>query len=86
MEENPKPRSYFGRIVGANLAVVLLLHSARTLLPPDSGIFLILFALAFINAVMGMLFSSQGQSDNGFACLVSAFVIFLVGVSNCAQS
>ncbi|SHJ27569.1 hypothetical protein SAMN02745146_2718 [Hymenobacter daecheongensis DSM 21074] len=85
-KEKKKPDSYFGRILALNLAVVVLLHVGRQQLAPDVHIFGALFGVVLINLVMLIFFIERDESENKLACLVSAFVILLVGFSDCAKS
>lgn len=79
-----KPKSYFGRIIAINLAIVVLLHTGRQFLAPSQSVFPLLFGLVFFNFMFMIYFSSNDQGDNAFACLLAVFVIGLIGFSDCA--
>jgi len=85
MEPAPAPKHYIGRILLINLGVVLVLHIGRQLLTGgDEGIFVLLFAMAFVNGVLflGCLVSGRGKTSIGF--LLAALLVFMMGFGDCA--
>lgn len=85
MDPTPAPKHYIGRILLINLGVVLLLHIGRQLLTGgDEGIFILLFAMAFVNVLLffGCLFSGRGKTSIGF--LLAALLVFVIGFGDCA--
>ena len=85
MDPAPAPKHYIGRILLINLGVVLVLHIGRQLLTGgDEGIFVLLFAMSFLNILLfiGCLFSGRGKTSIGF--LLAALLVFVIGFGDCA--
>lgn len=81
----PKPKSYFGKIVLANLVLMVVVHVGRQLIDSDSDILGFLMVLWLLNAVLGLLLLVAGERENGLACWLSALLIVIVGFSECAS-
>jgi hypothetical protein len=79
----PKPKRHFGKIVLANLGVVVAIHAGRQLIDSDSTILGFLMVLWLLNAVMGLMLLVTGERENGLACWLSALLIGIAGVSEC---
>ncbi|OUJ72903.1 hypothetical protein [Hymenobacter crusticola] len=83
MTEPVKPKSYFGRVLLANIGLVLVLHLGRTVVAPDSGIYGALFFLAFIDFLLFIIALLSGKGETGLAFFLSMLLVFLVGFSDC---
>lgn len=81
----PKPKGHFGKIVLANLVVVVVVHVGRQLIDSDSDILGFLMVLWLLNVVLGLGLLLAGERENGLACWLSASLIFIAGISECGN-
>ena len=81
----PKPKGNFGKIVLANLVVVVAVHVGRQLIDSKGLILGFLMVLWLLNVVMGLGLLLTGERENGLACWLSASLIFIAGISECAN-
>ena len=81
----PKPKGHFGKIVLANLVIVVVVHVGRQLIDSDSDILGFLMVLWLLNVVLGLVLLLAGERENGLACWLAASLIFIAGISECGN-
>ncbi len=82
------------RIVGINLLIllgisaILLITSGFKIFNDDGGIFIfgvtaVILVQIAINFVLAIIFFIRKRTDRGVACILSMFVVLIVGFSSC---
>lgn len=83
--EPEKSKSSFGRILLWHLGAIAVLHLGREMLAPRESIFPLLFLLAFIDFIAALVSHLGSDGENVTAYMVAAFLVFIVGFSDCAS-
>lgn len=72
-----------GWVLLAHLGVVLLLHLGRQLINDHEGIFILLFLIAAIDAVVFFVLLFTGRWRVGLGFMLSGLLVFLIGFGDC---